>query len=394
MKRFTLVWSVLAAGCSWSTFDDLSNSTWAHAEEKPDNNETDYGLAVVGATTDTPGRIGVLGNGPPTYSTIEITADGTTSSANSDLLSNHSIDALSTRPILIGDGAGNVAVVDLGVDGAIVVVHGPATQLVEMQAGTSQPPDSAIFSTGGNILVAATAAASPAGLPNLFVVGPSGGSCLLVDGAAAPVAFAAIAADSTNLFAWTRTGVVLKFLLSQIIGCGATTPTISPVAGTFTSPTMPMTNGAQIDLIGDPAKFAVLSAFDSNSTVSTPIGQVAVVDLSSFAQVGTPVSAMGAHTAVLGTLGSSEVLALGFPTRAVGGTTAAGAVELHTVDATTGVVDADASDVLSIPQASANAAFGRALAITKFNGQEILVVGATSVVYTYFQTSLYGNTRQ
>ena len=74
----------------------------------------------------------------------------------------------------------------------------------------------------------------------------------------------------------------------------------------FTSPTMPMTNGGQIDLIGDPAKFAVLTAFDSNSTMDA-VGQVAVVDLTTFTQVGTPVPVTGARTAVVGNVGAPKV---------------------------------------------------------------------------------------
>ena len=88
MKRFTII-AFMFAGCSWSTFDDLSDTAWAHAQEKPGGNESNYGVLVVGATKDTAGRIGVLGDGPPTYSTIELSADGSTSADNADGLGNH-----------------------------------------------------------------------------------------------------------------------------------------------------------------------------------------------------------------------------------------------------------------------------------------------------------------
>ena len=74
-------------------------------------------------------------------------------------------------------------------------------------------------------------------------------------------------------------------------------------------------------------------------------------------------------------------------------TIAAGAVEIHKIDAG-GVINPVATETLSIPQADTNITFGRSLATMKFNGQTILVVGATNVIYAYYQTSLYGNTRQ
>ncbi len=387
MNRFILVSGfALAAGCSWSTFDDLADTAWAHAQEKPDSKVSDYGIALVGATSDTAGRVAVLGDEAPTYSTLDMSADGSTISANEDGLGNHSIDTLSTRPILIGDGAGNVAIVDKGIDGAIVVVHGVATLLADTQIGTQQLADSAVFA-GTSIIVAATAPPPPAAASaNLFVVtGTNVVSCIAQDSTNAPISFAAIAADSTNLFVWTKTGTVLKLALATVEAC-TTSTTVIAAASTFTSATLPMTNSAQIDLIGNPATFAVLTVFDSNATQST-VGQVDVLDLTAFTQVGTPLPALGARTAALGTLGGMDVLALGFP---VG----AGSVELHAVDATTGVIDSDAAETLSIPQADSNLQFGRAVTTTKFNGQGILVVGASNVVYSYYQTSLYGNTRQ
>ena len=290
---------------------------------------------------------------------------------------------------MIGDGAGNVAIAELGVDGAVVVIHGDAAQLTDTQIPAPTAPDSAVFSKG-SILVAATPTSTG---PNLFVV-PGATSCTLQKGTTA-LAIAAIAADSANLFVWTRTGDLVKTPITSLaIACNNATITVA--AQLFTTSTAPAANGAQIDLIGDPAKFAVLTGFDSNLTMDMQ-GQVTVVDLSTFTQVGTAVPAKGARTAALGTVGSppQTIFALGYPGRTVGETANAGAVEIHAVDTSTGALDGDALTTLSIPQADDNLLYGRGLAFTTFNSQSILIVSADNVVYAYYEiNSLYGNTRQ
>jgi hypothetical protein len=87
-------------------------------------------------------------------------------------------------------------------------------------------------------------------------------------------------------------------------------------------------------------------------------------------------------------------LALGFPSRTVGTTTDVGEVELHAVDTTGGAVSGDAAETLSIPQADADLVFGRGLAAMTYNGSTILVVAASNVVYAYYETMLYSDTRQ
>jgi hypothetical protein len=58
-----------------------------------------------------------------------------------------------------------------------------------------------------------------------------------------------------------------------------------------------------------------------------------------------------------------------------------------------GAVAGDVGELLSIPQASANLTFGRALAALKYNGSTILVVAADNVVCAYYETTLYSDTR-
>jgi hypothetical protein len=379
----------LSAGCNWTTFDGLSDTTWVHAQETPDSDQSDYAVAIVNATTDSPGELAVLSGSPANYSTLGFDASGSTNETLSQALGVHSISTLSVHPLFIGDDAGNVAIVDKGIDGPLVVIHGTAGQLTDSQLSSTDPVDAGTF-VGSTIVVTSAGAMPTASKPNAFLVGSTVVNCALVDGSNMPLAAAALTSDGTTVWAYTRDGHVIGYALSDLTAsCGNTqTPsTQGPSSGKVAATTAPAANGGYIALVGS---FAIAVAFDSPSSMT---GAVSVVDLTTLKQVGASIAVPGVQAAKVATFGTMPALALGFPNRVVGTTTNVGEVELHAVDSTMGAVAGDVGELLSIPQASANLTFGRALAALKYNGSTILVVAADNVVCAYYETTLYSDTR-
>jgi hypothetical protein len=384
-------------GCSWTTFSDLSDSTWVHAQETPDSDQSNYAVAIVNSTTDQPGELAVLSGTPANYSTLDFDPSGSTSETLTQPLGQHSISTLSNHPAFVGDGSGNVAVVDKGIDGPLVVIHGTANQLTDSQLSSTDPVDAATFSAS-DIIVASSGMTPASGKPNAWLVQASVTNCALVDESGTmPMAAAALASDGTNVYAYSRTGEFLVYTRADFEDpskCGntQTPPPLAPNAHVMT--TAPAANGGYIGLVG--SSFAILVAFDSPSSTA---GAVTVVSLGATpAQVGTSIATAGVEAAQLGTFGEAgtgmPTLALGFPSRTVGTTTDVGEVELHAVDTTGGAVSGDAAETLSIPQADADLVFGRGLAAMTYNGSTILVVAASNVVYAYYETMLYSDTRQ
>jgi hypothetical protein len=383
VKRLAILYSVLS-GCAWSTFDDLADKTPAQAVEKPDGiKATDYGVQIVGVTVDgTGGRLAVLSSGSGNYSTLDFDGHGQDALGDNESLGVHTIDSLTGNAILLSDGAGKVSIVDNSNVGTVVNVTGPATGLVvDQQIPTSQHPDAATYAAGSKLIVVATAAA---GMSNGFSATASGViSCTLLDGAA-PLSAAAVAANATTLFAWTKAGALLAYPLTAFDTPAACTNVAGVPAGPMVTPAP--ANGASFALTGS---FAVLTSYD---TAQTMTGSVAVVDLASATMVGTPIAAHGVHSATLATTGSQTALVLGYPNRTVGSATNVGEVDIHSVDAS-GNVSATPVETIFVPQADSNLTFGRSVTTMKHNGTTVLVIAASNAVYAYYKTSLYPDSR-
>src|SRR5262249_45730564 len=148
---------------------------------------------------------------------------------------------------------------------------------------------------------------------------------------------------------------------------GTAPPNITPNAGGLATSFMPGT-GARILIAG---KYAALAAHADKSTA----GSVFVADLtaSPIAQIGTTIAADGIMSSTLLSTGTATYVALGFPSRAVGGTTT-GQVDLLQLHTDTGALDMAPAEQLSDDQPDSNEVFGRALATMSFNGKDILVV--------------------
>ncbi|HEX4452822.1 MAG TPA: hypothetical protein VH143_18230 [Kofleriaceae bacterium] len=393
MKALAL--TLVLSACSWTTFGDLSDSTWVHAQETPDSDQSNYAVAIVNSTTDQPGELAVLSGTPANYSTLDFDPTGSTSETLTQPLGQHSISTLSNHPAFVGDGSGDVAIIDKGIDGPLVVIHGTASQLTDSQLSSTDPVDAATFA-GADIIAASSGMTPAGGKPNAWLVQATVTNCALVDeSGTTPMAASALASDGTNVYAYSRTGEFLVYARTDFETKCESSQTPGPLAPTaHAMTTAPAANGGYIGLVG--GSFAILVAYDSPSTMT---GAVSVIALgASPSQVGASVATAGVQAAQLATFGEAgpdaPALALGFPSRTVGTTTDVGEVELHMVDATSGAVNGDVWETLSIPQADADLVFGRGLAAMTYNGSTILVVAASNVVYAYYETMVYSDTRQ
>jgi hypothetical protein len=380
----TIILLALASGCSWTTFDDLSDSTPVRAQEKPDGNKSaDYGTALVGATTpgdSDGGKLAVLSSGPGNYSTLELDTGGKAQSVgDSETLGQHTIDSITPAASLLFDGTNQVALIDNSNVGTVVVISGSVDGLnVDQQVPTSAHPDATAF-VNGQAIVGVT---STMGMPNVFSVkGTAVVSCGLIDNASMPLAAAAVAIDGTKLWAYSKTGAFFGYDLTKLDNAADCLALVPNTTAAMAAPAM---NGAHIEIVA--SKFAVVTAYDLTSTSA---GSVSVIDLTAMAAVGTPLAAPGVRSAAFNTFDGQGIVVLGYPNRTVDGTTAVGAVDLHKLDVTAGTLSGTADATLSIPNADSNHVFGRAVTTTSYNGKPIVVAAASNTVYSFYQTSLY-----
>jgi hypothetical protein len=379
VKRLLVI--AMFGGCAWGAFDDLADTTPARAQEKPEGlkSATDYGFAVVGATQgDTGGTLAVLSTSSGNYSTLTYDQNGKSTLGDNEALGIHTIDSLTPNAILLSNGAGQAAIVDNGNSAVIVGIHGPVAGLsADMQVPTSSHPDAALYA-GDRLLIFAAPDNTTPMMTNAYNL-LANVSCKLLDDTAMPLSVAAVGADATHLWVWTKAGKFFGYPIAVLDNASCTG---APTAVVMT--TAPPANGGHVDVIGN---FAVLTSFDTPASQS---GQVTVVNLVTLAAVGTPLIAHGVHSAALDMLdGGHAMVVLGYPERASGGTSNAGEVDLHTLDLVGGTLGPTPSQTLSIPQADQDLSFGRSVTTMRFNGAPIVVVAATNVVYAYLATALY-----
>jgi hypothetical protein len=384
VKKLLFLAAVLSA-CSWTQFDDLSDSTPARGTEKPDGvKSSDYGIEVTGATVPSNtsgGTIAVLSTGPGSFSTLELDPAGKDQNlGDNETLGQHTIDSLTANAQLLFDGVGSIALVDNSNVGTIIAITGNTSGLtVDTQVGTSAHPIGTAFANGELVI----AVEPTAGMANVFSVkGTAVVNCTLNDNAGMPLAAAAIAIDGTKLWAYAKSGAFFGYDLSALDAPGTCTSLAPTSAVAMAGAAM---NGGHIDVIA--GKFAIVTAFDSATTTT---GQVQVVATSpAVALVGTAVAAAGVRSAAYAALPDKGMVVLGYPNRADATTTGAGAVDLHTLALDTGMLSGMAAQVLTIPNADPNHLFGRSVTTTNYNGKPIVVAAASNTVYSYYATELY-----
>jgi hypothetical protein len=384
MRAPLLFWSLSLglglAGCKWTDFDDLEDETWARSTDDPDLGATEYAISIAGVSTGSSGGVlAVISDDTPNYSTITYnSAGGADIGATPIKLGTQNIGALGETPVFASDATGRIGLAEKSITGGnFAVLFGTPTApagLELMSAETPTPaPDAGIF-IGTDFVFAAGDA--------IYTVASTGSAktCKIVDDTAMPVGVAGMGADATDLWVWSKDGVLLRYALSQLAACSGDLP---PAAGSvpFTSPSFMPAANARVHIRGT---FAILAGHATTSRT----GEVLVVDLTSMTQVGTTLTVEGLKTSVLADVGDGTYLAIGVPDRSIGGVVA-GEVELHELDPATGGLDAAVALALHDADPESGQLFGRSLTTMQFNGSTILVVGANAEVFAYYRTALY-----
>jgi hypothetical protein len=111
------------------------------------------------------------------------------------------------------------------------------------------------------------------------------------------------------------------------------------------------------------------------------------------ARKGDPQTLPGLRTATLLDLDGDTYVVAGYPSDTVDGVSSAGHVFVYPLSLDTGV-SATAAMELADAQPEDDQRFGRAVAVTQFNGQPAIAVAADNEVFFYFRTTLYDETRQ
>jgi hypothetical protein len=367
-------------GCKWTTFDDLEDDTWVRSTDDPDLGATEYALAIAGVSTSTSGGVlAVISDDTPNYSTITYNSAGAADIGGNPIkLGTQNIGALGETPVFATDATGRIGLAEKSITGGnFAVLFGSPTApaaLEFMAAAIPTPtPDAGIFAGTDFVFAAGDAiyTVPSAGMPK---------TCKIVDDAAMPVQTAGMGADATDLWVWSKDGVLLRYTLTELAACSGN---LAPAAGSiaFTSPSFMPAANARVHILGT---HAVLAGHATTSRT----GQVLVVDLTTMTQVGTTLTVEGLKSTVLADLGSGTYLAIGVPDRSVGGVVT-GEVELHELDTASGALDATPVALLHDADPESGQLFGRSLTTMQFNGSPILVVGANAEVFAYYRTALY-----
>jgi hypothetical protein len=419
-----------ASACDFTEFDSLANTTWAHATTKPSVSSSDWGIAMAPAAySGSGGDLLVIGADPPTFANIEYTANGGTTlgPGAEDLNVETGQDAIPDQPILISDPSGASALV-IAYENTSTLVWGgtdPTKSSVVATIGGDNAPGGATFFEGaGSALEIAVAGigmkAGSTTSDNFHIVefgqAPSSCPALLADGSAldaVALAFVPPPLGSNGAFlAWNADGrVVMYEAASAVATCSSTTAnttiTAAQVAGTgsaWATGALDLGLGfapvqGQIALVpnsGSGHQLAILAGHTAPAP-GTDLGDVIVLDVTAGTIVGTPMSGLNSLRGfAFGELADNNTyVALGFPLLDVSATASAGQVQIFAFDTTTGISGAPVTEggILSDAQPSDNELFGRSLAMTNFNGKQILVVGASNEIFSYYQTQIYGDTR-
>ena len=384
MKRFILL-AISLAACKWTDFDSQSDQTWVRSQQKPSIGSTDYAISITGATTGSDGgELAVVSTDAPTLSTISYDAKGGDKVGGSPAkLGQYFIASLGEKPILVNDGMGHVALVEKAIDAGQVAVVSGSPDTPNSLSFAGPPPNAATYA--GTSLYIAAAASGPA-MPNFFVVDGTMNmpSCALTEhDGTTPLAAAAIAADATKLWVWSKAGPVFSYNLADLTGTCSAAAASTPFAHTFSPGT-----GARLNIISDNAghEWGVLAAHADKATN----GEVVVLDLTQDppVQVGTTLSVDSLLSSTVASFAGMDYVVLGLPSKQVGSVTS-GQVEIHDFDVATGALDAMPSELLNDAQPENGQLFGRDVTPMQFNGKPILVVAASNEVFAYYRTAVY-----
>jgi hypothetical protein len=408
---------VTATGCKWTDFDDLEAQTWVSTTTKPNKDSTDVGLALAPLASTSGGKLAVIANGDPQYLELGYAPNGDSDVSLTVLLETLSSVQNLDGPIVLTDPStgptgGEVALIAPAAGGGVSVLHG-AGGLTLHQVGGIGEVAAATFMTPPPATPPATGTPAPLIAAGTSVYGSYYGRtlvapCKLVDDAGAEVTIFGLAATpgtgSDDVLVWGTTGTsgqseLLVYpggifngdtgLVAPDATCSATVAA-KPLAGRTTAiddfePGL----GSQIVMVD--ATHALLVG---HGDIVTGNGYLALYDVSAApARKGDPQTLPGLRTATLLDLDGATYVVAGYPSDTVDGVGGAGHVFVYPLSLDTGV-SATAAMELADAQPEDDQRFGRAVAVTQFNGQPVIAVAADNEVFFYFRTTLYDETRQ
>jgi hypothetical protein len=404
----TLLALAVTPACKWTEFDDLEGDTWVTSTEKPNGDSTDYGVAIArGQRGANGGRLVVLGSGQAQYTELVYSPNGDADLAPTALKLNSQfgIGNLDAQPILIPDPVSDdVAVVVNSGGQSIAVLIGTAGLKQNQVFGPSEPdaatymlppPNATQPEPPEQVLVANADSVYGLFIMNSPIPQPS---CPLVDEAAVPVTVKGLgavrngAATSDDVLVWGvpmgGMGKLLMYPGSVFAGCA--TPQ-APIAGwTPGATTFAPARGSQLVMI-DSTHVLVVGHKEIGNTESY-LGVFAIdPNNKTISMVGTPVTVPDLRTAAIYDDGVSKYVVAGYPTALVDGVKS-GQVSVYPLDLTSGI-SATPAAILHDAQPDEEQQFGRAVAVTPFNGKPVIAVAADNEIFMYFRTTLYDETR-
>jgi hypothetical protein len=155
MRTTLVLVAIAAAGCSWTEFDDLAETTWVRSTKTPVAGTRNYAKAVLGVTTSTSGGlVAVVSDDAPEFSTLLYASDGKdTAGPNPIKLGQHRIAALADSPLFVTDGNGKIAIVERSTTGGVIsVVSGSVTAPTGLEFSSMANPEAVTF-TGASLVV-------------------------------------------------------------------------------------------------------------------------------------------------------------------------------------------------------------------------------------------------
>lgn len=410
-------------GCKWTEFDDLEKEAWVGSTTKPNDDSTDYGVALArGQRSSTSGgKLVVIGAGQAQFTELAYASNGDTDLAPTALKLNtqFGIGNLDPQPILIADPATDEVSLIVNSGGqSIAVLHGVGG-LIAHQVFGPQQPDAAAYvqppprTDPGHVgeaqavqpIIAGVDPGAPGGASvfgAFFGTAPSTQpKAALVDDTNAPIQVRGLTGariTSTtydDLVVWTSTGKLIVY-----DGNAGWDPSITMAT--------PLNNSTIVDTGFQPGKGSQLITIDDryvllvgHKDIGNADSYLAIYDAAAMTtsppmiepkRLGNPITIPELRTATVLTSGTTKYVVAGYP-GAIVESVKAGQVLVFEANLTTGLNETPAMTLYDA-QPETEQQFGRAVAVTPFNGQNVIAVGADNEVFTYFRTKLYAETRQ
>ena len=414
---FVLI-ATLAVGCKWTEFDDLEGDTWVTTIGKPNNDSSDYGVAIQRGlkSSASGGKLVVIGAGQAQYTEQQFADNGDSELANTALKLNtqFGIGNIDAQPILIADPTSDEVSLIVNSGGQSIAVLTGTAGLVAHQIFGPDLPDAATYMKAPpradmptaeqptQPLVGAADSVYGAYFANVPNPQPK---CKLVDDVGTAITVRGLGAAritqtaTDDVIVWTSTGKLLLYPGDVFngpapFGVSCAGGMTGPLAGSVVADTgfLPA-KGSQIVMID--GKYALLVGHKDVGDSASYLGLYDVTTgptaAKSPTRIGNPVTVPDLRTATVLDTANGRFIAAGYPTATFDGVKA-GKVLLFPLDVATGITEIPAA-TLHDASPESDQAFGRAVAAMPFNGQNILAIAADNEIFVYFRTTLYDETR-